>query len=343
MRPIPEQTDCRSEGAVDVILERKARSGRTKTLSRLRVALEPGFVAAIALVIVLSVGVLASGTANAAEMIATPQIEPWQVWLQPANTLVMEHIRSFADLTMWIVGFITLFVLALLVYVMVRFNAKANPVPSKVSHNTMIEVAWTIIPVLILVVIAVPSLRLLYEELVVPPADMTIKAIGKASWSWSYEYADVLDGSKNPVTVDSLSLTTADSDSRTNKETQPRLLSVDNNLVVPVGKTIKMLVTAEPISVIHSFAVPSFGIKVDAMPGRLNETWFKAERTGMYYGECSELCGQGHAFMPIAVQVVTEDQYKAWSEAAKSDLDKAYKTLQAAIDTDEHKVAVASK
>jgi cytochrome c oxidase subunit 2 len=293
-------------------------------------------------VMVFAIGGLAGGPA-AAEMVATPQIVPWQIGLQPANTLVMEHIRTFADLTFWIVGLITLFVLALLIYVMVRFNAKANPVPSKVAHNTTIEIAWTIIPVIILVILAVPSLRLLYEELEIPPADMTIKAIGKASWSWSYEYSDLLDTQKAPITVDSISLTTADSDSRTNKETQPRLLSVDNNFVVPVGKTIKMLVTAEPVSVIHSFAVPSFGIKVDAMPGRLNETWFKADRTGMYYGECSELCGQGHAFMPIAVQVVTEEQFKAWSDAAKTDLDKAYKVLASAIDTDERKLAVASK
>jgi cytochrome c oxidase subunit 2 len=295
-----------------------------------------------AISVMAGAGILLSGPALA-EMVATPQIVPWQIGLQPAATGVMEHIRSFADLTFWIVGLITLFVLVLLVYVMVRFNAKANPVPSKVAHNTTIEIIWTIVPVLILVIIAVPSLRLLYEELEVPPADMTIKAIGKASWSWSYEYSDVLDAKKEPVTVDSISLTTADADSRTNKETQPRLLSVDNNFVVPVGKTIKVLVTAEPISVIHSFAVPSFGIKVDAMPGRLNETWFKADRPGMYYGECSELCGQGHAFMPIAVQVVTEEQFKAWSEAAKTDIDKAYKTLAQAIDTDANKVSVAAK
>jgi len=304
--------------------------------------LTPGLLAAFALTFGLAVAAVATGSLQAAE-ISTPQIVPWQIGLQPANTQVMEHIRSFADMTFWVVGLITLFVMLLLIYVMVRFNAKANPVPSKVAHNTTIEVLWTIIPVLILVVIAVPSLRLLYEELEIPPADMTIKAIGKASWSWSYEYADVLDTSKAPVTVDSISLTTADSDSRTNPATQPRLMSVDNNLVVPVGKTIKMLVTAEPISVIHSFAVPSFGIKVDAMPGRLNETWFKADRTGMYYGECSELCGQGHAFMPIAVQVVTEEQFKAWADAAKTDLDKAYKVLASAIDTDERKVAVAAK
>lgn len=321
-----------------MILNRMSRFGSLKTPVSGRPAL-----LGLCLAIFAMLGAVTSMPAMAAEAIATPQIHPWQITLQPANTLVMEHIRSFADLTFWIVGFITLFVLALLIYVMVRFNAKANPVPSKVAHNTTIEVLWTIVPVLILVVIAIPSLRLLYEELEVPPADMTIKAIGKASWSWSYEYADVLDGKKQPVSIDSISLTTADSDSRTDKATQPRLLAVDNNLVVPVGKTIKVLVTAEPISVIHSFAVPSFGIKVDAMPGRLNETWFKAERTGMYYGECSELCGQGHAFMPIAVQVVSDDQFKAWSEAAKTDLDKAYKVLAEAIDHDQRKVAVASK
>jgi cytochrome c oxidase subunit 2 len=325
-----------------VILKRMSQSGLLKT----SVETQPRgrtVLVALCLTVFAALCVSLAQPSMAAEAVSTPQITPWQISLQPANTLVMEHIRTFADLTFWVVGLITLFVLALLIYVMVRFNAKANPVPSKVAHNTLIEVIWTIVPVLILVVIAVPSLRLLYEELEIPPADMTIKAIGKASWAWSYEYADVLDKSKAPVTIDSISLTTADSDARTDKTTQPRLFAVDNNLVVPVGKTIKMLVTAEPISVIHSFAVPSFGIKVDAMPGRLNETWFKAQRTGMYYGECSELCGQGHAFMPIAVQVVTEEQFKSWSEAAKTDLDKAYKVLAETIDADQRKVAVASK
>jgi len=330
-----------------VILKRKARKGSTKTeagvvraaMTRLPATLAVAiFVAIGAAATVLAFGALAISPAEAA-MVGTPQIVPWQIGLQPSNTEVMDDIRTFANLTFWIVGIITLFVLALLIYVMVRFNAKANPVPSKVAHNTLIEVMWTIVPVLILVVIAVPSLRLLYKELEVPPADMTLKAIGKASWAWSYEYSDVLDAKKEPILVDSTIL----DDSARNPDTQPRLLSVDNNLVVPVGKVIKVLVTAEPISVIHSFAVPSFGIKVDAMPGRLNETWFKAERTGMYYGQCSELCGQGHAFMPIAVQVVTEEQFKAWSEAAKTDMDKAYKLLASKIDADERKVAVAAK
>ncbi len=329
-----------------MILTAKARMGSIKPSTakrRATMALGTGLMACGLAFAALAITVATAITPAAAEMIATPQIVPWQVGLQPANTVVMQHIREFADLTFWVVGLITLFVLALLIYVMVRFNAKANPVPSKVAHNTLIEVAWTIIPVLILVVIAVPSLRLLYEELEIPPADMTIKAIGKASWSWSYEYSDILDKSQAPITVDSISLTTADSDSRTDPNTQPRLLSVDNNFVVPVGKTIKVLVTAEPISVIHSFAVPSFGIKVDAMPGRLNETWFRADRTGMYYGECSELCGQGHAFMPIAVQVVTDEQFKSWSDMAKTDMDKAYKILAQKIDADDKKFAVAAK
>ena len=323
-----------------MILKRKAQSGSTRTAGFSSLTGLTGVgIAAIA----VTLAAMLAATPALAEMIETPQIVKWQLYLQPSATEVMEDIHSFANLTMWIVGFITLFVLGLLIYVMVRFNAKANPVPSKVAHNTMIEVIWTIVPVLILVVIAVPSLRLLYKELEVPPADMTVKAIGMAGWSWTYEYSDVLDSKKQPVSIGSISLTTADSDSRTDPNTQPRLLAVDNNFVVPVGKTIKVLVTAEPISVIHSFAVPSFGVKVDAMPGRLNETWFKAERTGMYYGECSELCGQGHAFMPIAVQVVTEEQFKAWSEAAKTDVDKAYKVLAQAIDADTKKLAVASK
>ncbi|MDR3496085.1 MAG: cytochrome c oxidase subunit II [Ancalomicrobiaceae bacterium] len=267
------------------------------------------------------------------------QIVPWQIWLQPANSEVMRDIHSFTTLTLWIVGLIVLLVMGLLIYVMVRFNAKANPVPSKVAHNTVIEVAWTVVPILILVIIAVPSLRLLYKELEIPAATVTVKAIG-SNWKWSYEYSDLLDAHKDPVSFASNIL---DDKDRTDPVKQPRLLAADYNLVVPVGQVVHVLVTADAVSNIHSFAVPAFGIKVDAMPGRLNETWFKADNVGMYYGECSELCGQNHAFMPIAVQVVTADQYKVWSEAAKTNVDNANKTLASAIDADQTKAKLAAR
>ena len=205
----------------------------------------------------------------------------------------------FHDWLLVIITVITLFVLALLVTVVVRFNARANPVPSRTTHNTLIEVAWTLIPVLILVGIAVPSFRLLFEELDIPKADLTVKATGK-QWYWSYAYPD-----NGKFEFDSLLA----------QDKQPRLLGVDNELVVPVNKVVRVQVTGA--DVIHSFAVPAFGIKIDAIPGRLNETWFKATKTGMFYGQCSELCGRDHAFMPIAVRVVSDQDFAAWVESAK--------------------------
>ena len=196
------------------------------------------------------------------------------------------------------------FVLVLLVMIIVRFNARANPVPSKTTHISLIEVIWTVVPVLILVVIAVPSFRLLFFQLNIPQADLTIKATGK-QWFWSYSYPD-----NGKFEFDSLMLQDKD-----RKAGQPRLLSVDNEMVVPVNKVIRVQTTGA--DVIHSFAVPSFGIKIDAIPGRLNETWFKAEREGMYYGQCSELCGKDHAFMPIAVRVVSDQAFTAWVDEAK--------------------------
>jgi len=198
-----------------------------------------------------------------------------------------------------IITIITLFVLALLVIVVVKFNARANPVPSRTTHNTLIEVAWTLVPVLILVGIAVPSFRLLFLELDVPKADITIKATGK-QWYWSYAYPD-----NGKFEFDSLMA----------QDKQPRLLGVDNEMVVPVNKVIRVQTTGA--DVIHSFAVPSFGIKIDAIPGRLNETWFKATKVGMYYGQCSELCGKDHAFMPIAVRVVSDQDFASWVDEAK--------------------------
>ncbi|WP_315757597.1 MULTISPECIES: cytochrome c oxidase subunit II [unclassified Bradyrhizobium] len=239
---------------------------------------------------------LVSGGAAFAE---TGQPAPWEVKLQEAATPVMENITWFHGLLLTIITIITLFVLALLIAVVVKFNARANPVPSRTTHNTLLEVAWTLIPVLILVTIAVPSFRLLFLELDVPKADLTIKATGK-QWYWSYAYPD-----NGKFEFDSLMA----------QDKKPRLLAVDNEMVVPVNKVIRVQTTGA--DVIHSFAVPSFGIKIDAIPGRLNETWFKATKVGMYYGQCSELCGKDHAYMPIAVRVVSDQEFTAWVEDAK--------------------------
>jgi cytochrome c oxidase subunit 2 len=238
-------------------------------------------------------------TANGAAFAELGQPAPWEYRLQEAATPVMENIVWFHGWLLGIITVITLFVLALLVVVMVKFNARANPVPSRTTHNTLIEVAWTLIPVLILVGIAIPSFKLLFLELDVPKADITVKATGK-QWYWSYAYPD-----NGKFEFDSLLA----------QDKQPRLLGVDNEMVVPVNKVIRVQVTGA--DVIHSYAVPAFGIKIDAIPGRLNETWFKATKTGMFYGQCSELCGKDHAFMPIAVRVVSDQDFAEWVEAAK--------------------------
>ena len=227
------------------------------------------------------------------------QPAPWEYRLQESASPVMDNITWFHDFLFVLITVITLFVLALLVIIAVKFNAKSNPVPSRTTHNTLIEVAWTLIPVLILVGIAVPSFRLLFQELDIPKADLTIKATGK-QWYWSYAYPD-----NGKFEFDSLMAA----------DKQPRLLGVDNEVVVPINKVIRVQVTGA--DVIHSFAVPAFGIKIDAVPGRLNETWFKATKTGMFYGQCSELCGKDHAFMPIAVKVVSDQDFAAWVEDAK--------------------------
>ena len=246
--------------------------------------------------------------------------EPWQMGLTTAAAPIMEHIHFFHDrILLPIITIIVAFVLLLLLFVAVRFNSRANPTPSKTTHNTLLEVAWTIIPIFILVFIAVPSFRLLYFQRVIPEAAMTIKAIGH-QWYWSYEYPD-----HEGVSFDSLMVEDADL-----KEGQPRLLAVDNEVVVPVDETIRVIVTAE--DVIHDWAIPAFGMKMDGIPGRLNEAWFKAERTGVFYGQCSELCGQRHAFMPIAVRVVDRAEFDSWIETAKSaGLDEANRQLYAAL------------
>jgi cytochrome c oxidase subunit II len=232
------------------------------------------------------------------------QPSPWQLGLQESVTPVMDNIIWFHDyLLYWITG-IAAFVLVLLLTVVIRFNARANPTPSRTTHNTWLEVAWTIAPIGILLFIAVPSFKLLFLQLNIPAADITVKATGK-QWYWSYSYPD-----NGKFEFDSLMLKAEEL-----KQDQPRLLSVDNEMVVPVDKTVRVIVTGA--DVIHAFAVPSFGIKIDAIPGRINETWFKATREGVYYGQCSELCGKDHAFMPIAVRVVSEQAFATWVEDAK--------------------------
>ncbi len=247
---------------------------------------------------------LAAGGAAFAEL---GQPAPWEWKLQESASPVMDNITWFHNFLFVLITLITLFVLALLVVVVVKFNARANPVPSRTTHNTLIEVAWTLIPVLILVGIAVPSFRLLFLQLDVPKADLTIKATGK-QWYWSYAYPD-----NGKFEFDSLLV----------QDKKPRLLGVDNEMVVPVNKIVRIQTTGA--DVIHSFAVPAFGIKIDAIPGRLNETWFTATKLGMFYGQCSELCGKDHAFMPIAVRVVNDQEFAAWVEGAK----KKYATTPA--------------
>jgi len=249
-----------------------------------------------------NMAVLGGGAAWAQDA-ATGQPHPWQLGLQQAATPVMDNIVWFHNFLLWLIVAITLFVLVLLMVVVVRFNARSNPVPSRTTHNTLIEVVWTVVPVLILVSIAVPSFRLLFLQLNVPKADVTIKATGK-QWFWSYSYPD------EKFEFDSLLVQDKDL-----KQGQPRLLTADNAMVVPVNKVVVVQTTGA--DVIHSWAVPSFGVKIDAIPGRLNETWFKAERTGTYYGQCSQLCGRDHAFMPIEVHVVSDQEYAAWLADAK--------------------------
>lgn len=249
--------------------------------------------------------ITALGLGGGSAWAALGQPVDWQLGLQDAGTPVMEDIVWFHDyLLLGIITAIALFVLVLLIIIMVRFNATRNPTPSRTTHNTLIEVLWTAIPVLILVVIAIPSFKLLFYQLNLPPADVTVKATGN-QWFWSYTYPDNGNFEFNSILVPTDKL----------KPGQLRLLTVDNEMVVPVNKVVRVQTIGA--DVIHSFAVPSFGIKIDSVPGRLNETWFKATREGVYYGQCSELCGRDHAFMPIAVRVVSEQAFNAWVEDAK--------------------------
>ena len=245
------------------------------------------------------------------------QPAPWQLGFQKTNTPIMEQITSFHTYVTIIITVIALFVLGLMVYVMARFNEKRNPEPTRTTHNTPLEIAWTVVPILILVAIAIPSFRLLFAQYDFPKADLTITATGN-QWYWSYEYPD------QGIKFDSIVVQDADL-----KPGQPRLLTVDHEVVVPVGKNI--IVGLKSNDVIHDWAVPSFGVKLDAVPGRLQQTWFRAEREGMYYGQCSELCGRNHAFMPITVHVVSEQEFNDWvaKNKASAQLDGANKITAA--------------
>ena len=271
----------------------------------------------------------------AAQEVGRGHPEPGQFHLQQSVTPIMDSITAFHDgILMWTITLIVLFVLALLVVIVLRFNAKANPVPARFTHNTLIEVIWTVVPVLILVVIAIPSFGVLSDQLTVPDgerkylganifslgevdvpaATITVKASGE-QWYWNYEYVD------QGLAFDSNIL--SDAEIAELKPGQPRLLAVNNELVVPVDTTVRVQVTASPSGVIHAFAVPSFGVKIDAVPGRLNETWFNARETGIYYGQCSELCGKDHAYMPIGIRVVTAEEYEAFIAAFAESRDYA--------------------
>ncbi|MGB0315027.1 MAG: cytochrome c oxidase subunit II [Parvibaculales bacterium] len=249
-------------------------------------------------------GLAAFSAAGLASAVAA-QPKDWQITFQEAASENMTMITDFNNFLLILMTAISVFVLGLMLYVMVRFNARANPEPSTTTHNTLVEVVWTVVPIVILVVIAIPSFRLLYFQRDIPEADMTVKAVGY-QWYWGYEYPDHGD-----FAFDSLMLSDEE------RGDQPRLLATDTAMVVPVDTTVRVIVTAA--DVLHAFAMPAFGLKMDAVPGRLNETWFKAEKTGTYYGQCSELCGIRHAFMPIRIEVVSKADFALWVEEAQNE------------------------
>jgi len=259
----------------------------------------------VAASILLALSIPAAASAQA----VLGQPTPWQLGLQAAGDERMRDIIGLHNFVLYIITIITVFVGALLVWIMIRYNARANPVPSITTHNTTLEVLWTIVPVLILVAIAVPSFRLLYFEDVIPKSDMTIKAIGK-QWFWTYQYPDNGNFKFDALRVPDRRSAPAVPNG------PPRLLGTTNHVVVPVGKTVRLLTTGA--DVIHSWTIPAFGVKIDAVPGRINQTWFKADQPGTYYGECSELCGANHAFMPITVDVLTQADFDAWVQMAKT-------------------------
>jgi cytochrome c oxidase subunit 2 len=256
-------------------------------------------------VIALTAAAALLGLGGTAGFAAEGQPVNWGVGFQPMATANGHDVAVFHDWLLWLITAISVFVAVLLVAVIIKFNERKNPIPSKTTHNSLLEVAWTVVPVLILVAIAIPSFRILREQLVIPPHDLVVKATGYA-WYWGYEYPGENAGFKfDSNMVDEKDL----------KPGQPRLLTVDNEMVVPVNKVVRLQVTAA--DVLHNFAVPALGQKLDAIPGRLNEAWFKADREGVFYGQCSELCGNGHPYMPITIRVVSEQAYAAWATEAK--------------------------
>jgi cytochrome c oxidase subunit II len=273
---------------------------------------------------------------------------PWQMQLQPPATHVMEYITWFSWYTVVIMSLIVLLVVGLVAWCVWRFNERSNPVPSRVTHHTLIEVLWTVVPVLILVAIAIPSFRLLYgqydpsrlyEDFDPETAQfMTVKVTG-LQWAWDVAYSNDEDSSAHgvaePITLSQYMIPDADI-----QEGQIRNLSTDNPMVVPVDTFVRVQVTAEG-DAIHALALPAFGVKADAVPGRLNETYFKAEREGLFFGQCSELCGKDHAFMPINVLVVSQERFRQWAQMAATDLPGAYQTLTASMKSDANEKVAA--
>ena len=238
--------------------------------------------------------------------VAAGRSEPWQMWFQPAASPVMERIIEFHNFIFIIEVLIVVLVLVLMGYIIIRFNAKSNPVPSKTTHNTILEVAWTAVPLLLVIIIAVPSLKLLYYADRIEEGEMTLKVIGN-QWYWSYEYPDHGAFAFDSIIIEDENL----------EPGQPRLLSVDNSVVLPAETNIRLLFTSA--DVIHNWAVPSLGLKLDAVPGRVNESWVRINSEGDYYGMCSELCGVNHGFMPVHIKAVSKADFAAWVEQAKQE------------------------
>jgi cytochrome c oxidase subunit 2 len=282
---------------------------------------------------------VASGSMAAPVLADAGQATPWQIGMQDAVTPVAQGIQWMHDFVNWIIIAITVFVMLLMLVVVLRFNERANSQPSRISHNTLLEVAWTVVPVLILILIAIPSFKQLYYQYSFPKPELTIKATGN-QWYWTHEYPD------QGVRFDSTILQDNERQQRIQAgipaDQVPRLLAVDNDVVVPVNKVVHVLVTSN--DVIHNWFVPSFGSKIDTVPGRVSATWFKADRLGIYFGQCSELCGRDHAFMPFAVRVVPEDTYNQWLEAMKAkDRTRAFDIIKkAALELEGHKRVAAA-
>lgn len=264
----------------------------------------------------LSIAVLACILSVHPAVAAGPEL--WEINLQPAATPTMARITSFHNMLVYIITGITAFVILLLLFIFARFNAHVNKTPSKTTHNTMLEVVWTVVPIIILIMIAVPSMKLLYYGDRTANPEMTVKITGY-QWYWGYEYPDY-----EGLTFNSYMIPSKDIDPA---KGQKRLLSADTQLVLPVDTNIQILVTAA--DVIHAFAMPAFGVKIDAVPGRINETWARIEKEGSYYGQCSELCGKDHAFMPIEVRAVSKEEFKEWLEFAKQQQTYSYDDFKA--------------